>query len=137
MLAVSSSELSTLITKLQSNNTKFLQKIDSCEDQLSSIKAKTLPIETKTISSTKRKKDLDTKLSDTEKIMHYLNTSSEVGPAIEIDLRVNPFGKQKLLFDAFDRLSEARLFLFEYRKKVATAAAEFESVDRYFKVVNL
>ena len=134
MLALSSTELGALISKLEKNSNLFLEKTQACEQQLNFIETKVNPIQKSTYLHAEKKRIYEQRYYQIEKINSYLTVANSVQAIIEVDLSFNGFSKQKTLMDVLDRLAEARGFLIKYEKKIATAAIELKVIEQLYKV---
>ena len=129
-----SSEINDLLSKLHRKTNEFVDKTKICENQLSSIEDKMAPIQRSTKAMVDKQKKFEHKRLELEKINSYLTAATTVKPLLGSDNKSDDYSNLSSTFEALERLSEAKLFLNIYRKKIATASIEYESVERLLQV---
>ena len=135
MLAISSTEFRSLIDRLKTNTSSFLDSIDSINEKVTSIDNSMVSIRKSTLKYTEQKSLFERVSGDTEKIQYFLNTVTAVSPIVNTELKLNkPILRQQILFDSLNRVAAAGTFLVKYKSKIASAETEYEQVDKLFRV---
>ena len=116
MLAISSTEFRSLIDRLKTNTSSFLDSIDSINEKVTSIDNSMVSIRKSTLKYTEQKSLFERVSGDTEKIQYFLNTVTAVSPIVNTELKLNkPILRQQILFDSLNRVAAAGTFLVKYK----------------------